>query len=69
MDYPFLVFLVDEIQFAIGSDLVYRIERFDKVNVEYKENIPSFYHVGDYVITLDWLVKSKIKKEQIQNFQ
>jgi len=68
MDYPFLIFLVEDIQFAIESELVYRIERFDKVNVEYKEDVPSFYHVGDYVITLDWLKKSKIKKEDIQNF-
>ncbi len=68
MDYPFLIFLVDETQFAIESELVYRIERFDNVNVEYKEDVPSFYHVGDYVITLDWLMQSRIKKEHIQNF-
>lgn len=68
MECPFLVFLVDDVQFAIESDLVYRIERFDIVNLEYKEDVPSFYHVGDYVITLDWLMHSKIKKDQLRNF-
>lgn len=67
-DIACLIFVVNDHQFGISSDMVYRIERFDKSNVQFKDNRPAFYHVGDYVITLDWLLEGNIKKENLTTF-
>lgn len=55
IEYSCLIFKVGEQLFAIGSDLIYRIERFEPSQVEYADNEPRFYRMGDFVITLDWL--------------
>lgn len=60
MSYSFLIFSVFNSRFAISSEQIYRIERFDEENIEYKDNHPSFYRVGDYVISLDWLTESEV---------
>lgn len=69
MEYACLIFLVDDAKFAIGSDQVYRIERFDEANVEYKDELPSFYRVGDYVITLDWFKSGSVEKRKLSNYE
>ncbi|MBN8704418.1 MAG: hypothetical protein J0L62_00975 [Bacteroidetes bacterium] len=68
MSYSFLIFSVFNSKFAISSEQIYRIERFDVENVEYKDSHPSFYRVGDYVISLDWLTDSEINFDDPANF-
>lgn len=68
-DIACLIFVVNEHQFAISSDMVYRIERFDQSNIQYKDHKPAFYHVGDYVISLDWLLEGTVKKDLHSTFE
>jgi len=63
MSYSFLIFSVFNSKFAISSEQIYRIERFDVENIELRDNHPSFYRVGDYVISLDWLTEKEVSSE------
>lgn len=65
MSYSFLVFKVYSGVYAISTGDIYRIERFDRENVEFNGEVPSFYRVGDYVITLDWLTEAAVSKENL----
>lgn len=69
VDVACLVFLVKGHPFAILSELVYRIERFEPANIEFKENMPAFYKVGDYIVQLDWLSEARVQKNELGEYE
>lgn len=64
----FLLFRVNENRFGINGEQIYRIERFDPAAVEYGQESPLFYRVGDYVVSLDWLTTGQVVPSSLDTF-